>query len=344
MPTIRDVADRAGVSTATVSYVLNRTGSVTAATRARVLEAAESLRYQPNHSARSLRTRSQTLGLVMPSADRLVEDSSAELLAGLTETAAQSGYFLLLAGAGDAEDELAVIERLVRSGRVDGLVLLDVHLDDPRIAQLSAAEIPWVAAGGDAALQPGRVVTFDYAGGCAAVLDEFARLGHRQIALITPPSDLVVSDQLIAAYLAWHERAGWAVESSLLLEADHAIGAGYRAAQELLASEQPFSAVLAGNDLIAVGVLHALAEAQLTVPDDVALIGIGDLPIADHTRPALTTLRAPRRRQGVELAHRLIAAVTGGSTDRSPAVLPFHLIQRASTARRAPERPALIGA
>jgi LacI family transcriptional regulator len=342
MPTIRDVASRAGVSTATVSYVLNGTGTVTAATRARVLEAAESLRYQPNHSARALRTRAQTLGLVLPAAaERLLDEGTAELLAGLTESAAQAGFYLLLAAAADSDDELAVIDRLARSGRVDGLILLDLHIDDPRIALLTAAGLPWVAGGGDAQQQPAQVVTFDYAGGCAAALDHLARLGHDAIALIAPPSDLVVSDQLISAYLAWHEQAGLVVESGLLLEADAAVDAGYRAAQELLASEQPFSAVLVGNDMTAVGVLHALVEAQLHVPADIALISIGDLPIAGHTQPALTTLRAPRRRQGAELARRLITAVTGGKPDRSAAVLPFQLIQRASTARRSSVSPQL---
>lgn len=334
MPTMRDVANRAGVSTATVSYVLNDSAAVTAETRARVLAAAEALRYQPNHSARALRTRSRTLGLVVPAlAERLLDEAAAEVLAGLSETAARHGYYLLLASAADSDDELALVERLARSGRVDGLVLLDLQLDDARVTRLASTNVPWVAGGADAGPAQRSVVAFDYHAGVAQALDYLGALGHQAIACITPPSDLIVGDALLAAYLDWHQAAGREPNSGLVLEAGHSSDAGYLVAQELLASEEPFTALLVGSDTLAVGVLHALTEAGLAVPTQISLIGIGDLPVASHMQPALTTLRAPRRRQGSVLAERLIAAIEGTSRAQDQAILlPFQLIRRGSTA------------
>ncbi len=158
MATIKDVARRAQVSTATVSYVLNGTGVVSEPTRARVLAAVAELGYQPNHSARALRTRSHTIGIVAPGiAGRLADPATAELLAGLSEAATTAGYCLLIASptAAESEDELAL--RLARSGRVDGLVVFDLRRDDERPARLAAAGVPTIAIGARLPVSPARL-------------------------------------------------------------------------------------------------------------------------------------------------------------------------------------------
>ncbi|NTU85176.1 MAG: LacI family transcriptional regulator, partial [Chloroflexales bacterium] len=150
MATMKDVAERARVSTATVSYVLNGTGTVTAETRQRVLSAVAELNYRPNHAARSLRTRARTLGLVLPPGPAGLDDPAlAELVAGITEAAATHGYYLLLAPCG-AQPEHELGEALAHTGRVDGLVLLDLRADDERAAYLCAAGVPCVGAGSPA--------------------------------------------------------------------------------------------------------------------------------------------------------------------------------------------------
>jgi DNA-binding LacI/PurR family transcriptional regulator len=148
MATIKQVADMARVSTATVSYVLNGTGTVTEPVRQRVLEAAAALDYQPSYAARSLRTHARTLGLVLPALPGYVADPLlAELLSGISEGAAARGYYVLLATARAEEPDAQLAARLVRSGRVDGVVLLDLLADDERAAALRAQNVPHVCAG-----------------------------------------------------------------------------------------------------------------------------------------------------------------------------------------------------
>src|SRR5919108_1054251 len=145
--TIKQVANLAHVSTATVSYVLNGTGTVTEATRRRVLAAVAELDYQPSYAARSLRGRSRTLGLALRALPgRLADPALAEMLAGFADAAARRGYHLLLAAPADGETEAELCMSLARTGRVDGLLLLDTLVEDERARALCEAGIPHVCA------------------------------------------------------------------------------------------------------------------------------------------------------------------------------------------------------
>lgn len=331
MATIKDVAERANVSTATVSYVLNGTGTVTAETRQRVLAAVEALNYKPNHAARSLRTRSHTLGLVLSQgAAGLSDPALAELVAGLSEAAAARGYYLLLAtSAEDSEHELGA--SLARSGRVEGLVLLDLRVDDERAAFLGAAGVPCVGAGAPVEAQPCPSVGFDLARGAADVVRHLLALGHRRIGMIALPSDLADSEPFFQGFTGALEGAGLELDPALVVEAGTGQEDGMAAAQELLARPEAPTAVVAASDALAFGAMHALRDAGYEVGRQLSLVGCGDLPLAAHVHPPLTTLRAPRRALGAALAHRLIALVER----RQPApegLLPLQLIVRRSTA------------
>jgi LacI family transcriptional regulator len=329
--TIKDVAERAKVSTATVSYVLNGTGTVTAATRHRVLEAVAALKYQPNHAARSLRTRSRTLGLVLPPGPAgLADPALAELVAGLCEGAAAAGHYLLLADSGfRLEEELGA--ELAQTGRVDGLVLLDLRVEDERAALLVAAGVPCVASGTPAPGQPCPAVGLDLVRGAAEATRHLLTLGHRRIAMIALPSDLVDSEPFYQGFAATLEATGHEADPALVIEAGATQEDGVAAMQELLARPEPPTAVVAASDALAFGAMHALRDAGLEVGRDVALVGCGDLPLAAHTHPPLTTLRTPRRALGTALARRLIALVERRNLPPTP---PFglNLIVRRSTA------------
>lgn len=331
MATIKDVASRAGVSTATVSYVLNGTGTVTVETRRRVMEAVAELDYQPNHAARSLRTRSRTIGLVLPAlADRLADPAVAEIVAGLAQAAAARGYYLLLASLGPGEQAQALEARLARSGRVDGLVLLDMRADDGRAGALRAGGVPAVYAGPELPEAGGPHVALDLEAGARAAAQHLVALGHRRVALIALPSELADSEPFYQGYTAALEAAGIEPDPTLIVEAGASQDDGFAAMQELLGMPEAPTAVLAASDALAFGAMHALRDAGRDVGRDVSLVGCGDVPLAAHTHPPLTTLRVPRQALGSALAQRVIALVEGGD-GAAPRPLPLQLIVRRST-------------
>jgi LacI family transcriptional regulator/LacI family repressor for deo operon, udp, cdd, tsx, nupC, and nupG len=331
MPTIKDVAELAKVSTATVSYVLNGTGSVTAATRQRVLEAVAQLDYRPNHAARSLRSRSRTLGIVLPTgATGLADPALAELVAGLAEAVAEAGYFLILAAASPERNEATLADELVRSGRVDGLVVLDPVVDDPRVAALAAQHIPLAFVGPVEPNQLSVAAPIDLARGVQSAMHHLISLGHRRIALIALPSDLIESEQTFVAYSAALEAAGCEVDPLLIVEAGTSQDDGMAATQELLALPDAPTAIFAASDALAFGAMHALRDAGLRIGHDVSLIGCGDVPLAAHIHPALTTLRVPRHARGAQLARHMIALLEGRPLPPA-ASLPLPLMLRHST-------------
>jgi LacI family transcriptional regulator/LacI family repressor for deo operon, udp, cdd, tsx, nupC, and nupG len=332
MATIKDVAERAGVSTATVSYVLNGTGTVTTATRERVMAAVSELNYQPNHAARALRGRSRTLGLLMPALSaRLAEPGMGDVLAGLTESAARHDYSLLLTSCADEDAEHLLAEQLLRTGRIDGVLIFDVRAGDERVAYLAAADLPFVCAGPPDNDEPVAYVCIDARQGAQDAVQHLLALGHRRIGLIMLPSHLTTSSWQHAGYVAALATAGLEFDPSLAVEAGASQDAGVTAMQELLDLPQPPSAVLAGSDDLAVGAMHALHSAGLQVGQEVSLVGCDDLPLASHTQPALTSLRAPRRDLGRQLAELLIATIANQQEAPAHIVLPMQLMIRATT-------------
>lgn len=332
MATIKDVARRAQVSTATVSYVLNGTGVVSDATRERVLAAVAELGYQPNYSARALRTRSHTLGVVAPGiASRLADPATAEILAGLSEAATVAGYCLLIAAPTDSEAEGELDLRLARSGRVDGLVLFDLRVADERPAVLAEARIPAIAIGAPVTGVTCPIAGFDLRAGAEHATQHLIRLGHRRIALLAVSSDLSISEPFYAGYVAALHAAGLRRDATLVIEAGSSEDDGMAAMQELLAARTPPTAVLAATDTLAFGAMHALRDAGKVVGQDVSVVGCDDLPLAAHTYPPLTTLRAPRRELGATLARHLISLIERRTVPPAT-LLPVRLIVRHSTA------------
>lgn len=334
--TIKQVADMAGVSTATVSYVLNGTGTVTEAVRQRVLQAVAALDYQPSYAARSLRTRSRTLGLVLPATPgRLADPLLAELLSGLTEAAAERGYYLLLATAGPQEPEERLCQRLARSGRVEGVVLLDIGADDGRAAFLREQGVAHVCAGPLPDEVDSLCVAVDGRAGARLAVGHLLHSGYRRVGLIALPPELADSEPRYQGYCDALEAAGLPVDPELIVEAGRSHNDGYAAMQELLGLPEPPDAVLACSDELAFGALHASGDAGLEVGRDLGLMGWDDAPLAAHSHPPLTTLYASRQQLGAELARLLISAIEGRSVGPRHVTLPMRLVVRKSTARGA---------
>lgn len=329
--TIKQVAAQAGVSTATVSYVLNGTGTVTEATRQRVMAAVAELGYQPSHAARSLRGRSYTLGLSLaPVPGRLADPAVAEVLASLADAAATRGYYLLLA-AGEPSDQADVCVRMARTGRVEGVVLLDLQIEDERAQALCEANIPHVCAGPVGGSCQSPSVSVDGHGAARMAVEHLLQLGHRRIGLIQLPSEMADSEPRYNGYVEALEAAGAEAEPVLVVEAGRREEDGYQAMNELLGLPEAPTAVLACSDELAFGAMHALYDAGRDVGNDVSLIGFDNVPLAAHTHPPLTTLRQPRRALGEHLATLLIDGIEGRLRDNRTMLLQARLIVRRST-------------
>jgi len=330
--TIKHVAKLADVSTATVSYVLNGTGTVTEATRQRVLAAVAELHYQPSHAARSLRGRSHTLGLVLQALPgRLADPTLAEVLAGVSDAAALRGYYLLLATSSADETEAELCLNLARTGRVDGLLLLDMLVDDERAQLLAKQRIPHVCAGPAPASYGSPFVVVDGCVGAMQAIRHLLGLGHRRIGLIQLPSELAESEPRYLGYAEALADAGLASDPMLIVEAGRSEEDGYQAMSELLNVPEPPTAVLACSDELAFGAMHALYDASLVIGQDVSLVGFDDVPLATHTHPPLTTLHQPRRAIGEQLAALLIDAVEKPEHPPQRVTLNTRLVIRHST-------------
>ncbi|MEN9936279.1 MAG: hypothetical protein RLZZ387_2858 [Chloroflexota bacterium] len=331
--TIKQVAQMAGVSTATVSYVLNGTGTVTDETRRRVMEAVAVLDYQPRHAARSLRGRSHTLGLTLSGpAGRLSDPVLAELISGLSDAAALRGYYLLLAPIRGEQPEAELCINLARTGRVDGLILLDMQVGDERARALCEAGVPHVCAGPAPEGCESLSVTVDGRAAAQAAAEHLLSLGHRRIGLIQLPSELAESEPRYQGYADALEAAGVEPDPRLIVEGGRSEEDGYQAMSELLSAPEPPTAVLACSDELAFGAMHALYDGGLAVGRDVSLVGFDDTPRASHSHPPLTALRQPRRAIGEHLAALLDDAVQGKQRAARQVTLGARLMIRRSTA------------
>ncbi len=301
--TIRDVAGRARVSVATVSRVLNNAGPVTEATRNRVLAAAEALRYVPHTGARSLSTnRTQTIAAILPD---LCGEFFSELIRGMDVASRSLGYHLIVSSShGDAEAAAAAIRSM--RGRIDGLIVLSPHLDAAGLAAALAGATPILLVNGrvDASLPS---IVIDHHGGAVMAVEHLVASGRRRIAHIAGPAGNIEAEARLAGYLDAMARAGLptSVEDGAFCQTS-----GHAAGLALARCKPRPDAVFAANDAMAIGAMLALQGAGLRVPEDIAMIGFDDVPIAALARPGLSTLRIGIADTGRRALLRLVGLIS----------------------------------
>ncbi len=325
-PTIADVARRAGVSAAAVSFAVNDRPGVSPETRERILAAARDLGWRPSASARALtEARTRAIGLVLErDAEQLEVDAFfVRFLSGIQRALAVADYALLLqlvpTGAAGA---LPAYERLAAAGRVDGFLLTDVEVDDPRFAPLAASGVPVVLAGEPAGDCSFAWVETRHAEGMAPAVEHLADLGHARIAFFGGRADL--------EHVRIRE-AGWrAALEGRGLPAGPVAHAGEDAATALLRQEP--TAVVCASDVLALAVLNAARVLGLDVPGDVSVTGFDDSPLAALASPGLTSVRVDYGEFGEAVTRALLAEIGGEpAPEYSPS--PPELVVRASTAR-----------
>lgn len=332
-PTLRDVADAAGVHPATASRALNPAtrGLVNADTARRVIKVAESLGYRPNPIARGLKTaKSGTVGLVIPD---LTNPLFPPIVRGIEDVLEPAGYSGLIVNTdNDPQRERQQIESL-RSRQVEGLIVATAMLDHPLLAQLRREGVQMVMVN----RRPDGVdvpsITPDDATGIELAVRHLADLGHRRIAHLAGPVQTSTGLVRARAFRSTVRDLGLADDPALVSTCDYwSEEAGADALRAMIDAGTDFTAVVAGNDLIALGCYDVFAERGIDCPGDISVVGFNDMPFLDKLRPPLTTVSIPHQQIGAEAARLLLDAIADPTRPARSVLLPLHLAVRGSTA------------
>ena len=338
--TLKQVAKLAGVSYQTVSKVLNRQIQVTKETEERILQAAQTLGYRPSFVARSLRTqRAFTIGYSWPpsSPDRenIILD---QFLQSMFLAAEERGYYLLcFPYHTNVQKHLATYNELIETRRVDGFVLSSIEYDDPRVTLLLERNFPFVGFGRS---NPERLFPWIDVDGGQGIHESMVHLlknGHRRIAALAWPVDSRVGNNRLEGYFSALQEAGITPEQEWIKRGDGVFEFGYRATLDLLNLPEDCrpTALIALNDMMALGASQALKDRGLQVGHDFAVSGFDDAPMVQYTSPPLTTLRQPITEIGQRIIDMLMEYINSGVLPKSPNILVApQLIVRDSTTKR----------
>jgi DNA-binding LacI/PurR family transcriptional regulator len=325
--TIRDVAAEAGVSHQTVSRVINDNERVTPETRAKVEAAIESLGYRPSAIARSMaKGRTGILACIAPN---LTDYTFARIIQGAEQEARQHGFFLLSASAPDEEIFTALIEQLVPSRRTEGIMVINPYADG-RFNHLPD-QFPVVFAGARPREDAVNSVALDDVSAGLIATNHLLQQGHRHIATITGRMVEDCAQDRLAGYQQALQALDLPQRPDFVVEGDWTAGSGFAALHQLMQSDTPPSAIFVQNDQMAAGVLRAAAELNLTVPEQLSLVGVDDIPMASYLSPPLTTLRQDFAEIGRLAAQLLIEVVSNPNAQLQHLTLPATLIPRHST-------------
>ncbi len=327
MASIRDVAEKAGVSVSTVSHVINETRFVSEETRSRVVSAMEALNYQPNRLARSLRRkdkRTQTLGLLIPDS---MNPFFAEVLRGVEDASFEANYNVFLCNSDNrAEKELEYIEVLVGK-QIDGIVLVSAGTTDS-LELLERRQITAVLVDRQLGETKHDSVMVENELGGQIATKYLINLGHQRIGCITGPSSLTPSAKRIQGHLKALEEANIPPHDEFFVLGDFRPQSGYTSMKVLLDLPTPPTGVFACNDMMAVGALRAIHERRMRVPDDISIIGFDDILLASYSIPPLTTVAQPSYEMGLIAAEILIERLKEPSVAPRQEILSPSLVER----------------
>lgn len=339
-PTMVDIARRAGVTKSAVSFALNGRPGVSEATRARVLAIADELGWQPNSAARALSDgRAGAFGLVVdrPARSLGIEPFFMQLVSGIQGELSGDGTSLLFTVASDAAAETATHRAWWAQRKVDGVFLVDMRLDDPRVAALEELRLPAVVIGAPVDCGGLPAVWSDEAAAVRTAVAHLADLGHRSIAHVTGPAVLRHTLIRAEAFTAATAERGLTGRN---VEADYSGEQGFAATRALLEGGERPTAIVYDNDVMAVSGLSAAQSLGVRVPDDLSLVAWDDSPLCELVRPALTALRRDVAAYGALAARQLRDAAAGRSVEHRRAPDPA-LTVRASTAAPSRDTAAL---
>jgi len=328
--TIYDVAREAGVAPSTVSNALSGRSPVSGASLARVQAAVEKLNYRALPLAQALRARrSYAIGVLM--AD-VANPSFPDFVRGIEDVVVRENCTLLLGNTDGREDaQLAHMAALLARG-VDGIVLISQHTGSSAIRRLLASGTPHVFIQRRTLPHVDDYVGSDNKGGILAAMRHLVRFGHRRIGFVRGPEESSTAQERLAAFREAVSSLGLPADPALIYPGDYTTESGYRAATILLQRASPPSAIVASNDMNALGVIEAAHQLHIRIPEDLSVIGFDDIALSGLGRIDLTTIHLPKREMGKAAAELLINRI--GATESVPAreiIFPTRLVIRGST-------------
>ena len=335
---IEMVARKAKVSTATVSRTINNVGNVRPETAKRVWNAVRALQYHPNAYARTLGSgRSRILGLIISD---ICNPFFPDLVKSFEDAALARGYEVLLTNTNYDPGRMGRCAQRMIERRVEGVAVMTSEMDQEILAELASRAIPVACL--DFGIPRGRIssIRVQYSRGIAQAVESLYQAGHRRIGFLSGPTDLRSARVRRSAFLKALRRHDIRVEPELVQEGNHKIAGGEAAAQKLLALPRPPSAIVASNDLTAIGALRAIQQRGLRVPEDISLIGFDDIELSQLTQPPLTTIQLSRTELGEKAFHALFKLLQNDAQQGEEYRVETHLIVRQSTDRApAPRMP-----
>lgn len=333
--TSQDVADLAGVSRTTVSFVLNEDHrfAIRPETREKVMQAAKTLGYVPNASARALAlNQSRAIGLILTRDPRYIAADTflPQILSGLLDASKQYLFGLLVEWV-EPGQQIQTYHALTKARHIDGLILMTPRYDDPGLKALEDSDIPSVMMG----QVPGSnlfSVDIDNVAAAKMAVKHLINLGHRQIAcIVNAPAPYSSATQRLEGYQAALNLARIAYDEKLVRFGDFDAQSGYQQMRDLLESKQQFTAAFVASDNVAMGAMAAIREAGLSIPQDISLVGFDDVPLAAFATPGLTTVRIPAREIAQRSCHLLVRLIRGDMPESRNLTLDTEFVARSST-------------
>ncbi len=328
---MKQVAEKARVSTTTVSHVINNTRVVSEDARERVLAVIQELRYIPSAVARSLKNdRTHTLGMMIPNNSN---PYFAEIIQSLEDTCFEFGYNIILCNSYDDPKKQAAYIRVLMEKRIDGLILVSSGSDEELTRLLADEGIPKVLVDRELDGVAADFIEADHEDGGYQATQYLISLGHTRIACVAGPENILASAARIRGYQRALQQAGISYDPALLVHADFTSQGGFNAFQHLLALADRPSAIFASNDLMAIGGICAANQAGIRIPDDLSVIGYDDIALASFSTPPLTTIAQPKQAIGRLTAEVLVQRIKCPESSLRRELIKSQLVVRSSTAR-----------
>lgn len=329
-PKIKDIAERLGVSAATVSRALSDSGLVAEPTLSRIRAVARELNYRPNVSARNLRTQ-RSLAVLMVVRD-VGNPFYLEVLKGVEATARAAGYAVLMGNTENDSDREVEYFDMLRDGHADGMILMTGKLPEREGFLASVAGAPVVVALEEIENAGFPHVMIDNEGAARDAVEHLIGLGHKRIAHISGPVPEIMSVHRREGYRKAMQAAGLPIPDGYEQTGDYLLHSGQRLCRALFELPVPPTAIFCANDEMAFGVIRELRRLGLDVPGDVSVVGFDDLFLSEAFYPPLTTISQPRTDIGRAAMNMLLAMLSGGLTPRRPVMMPTALKVRGTTA------------
>ncbi len=329
---LKDLARKTGFSISTVSRALLGYKDVNPQTRERILQAAKELNYYPLQAGKQLRSgKTHTVGFLIPTYGKRFSDPFfIELLSGIGDMASTMDYDILVGTSGRGDKEIEVYKRIVGSGRVDGLIITRTKINDERIFYLLETQTPFVVMGRVNNAPAVPFIDIDSKEGIKQLTEKLISLGHKRIALITSPDELIFTKYRNEGYREALMENGIEIDKELIEVGNLTQESGRKCALNLLKKRNRPTAIVAVNDLMALGAYSAIQQSGLTVGKDISVTGYDGISLAENAHPPLTTIEVPIYEIGKQLFEILFKIINHQKVEYSQILLPPKPIFRES--------------